>query len=565
MSDLPPGFVLGPAPRKQGNDLPPGFVPGPAPPKGPPSIIERMWNTASGMVQAPARIAQGVAEGAVGMGIPKGRASQFEGGPARFAGRALGTGGRNIIESMWDTVKAPGKMVTGEMQPGPEAEAAARGTAMMAAGGGFRPTAMAGPGTSMLRPAPAPVSSAAPVGGATRLATVQMPSGPPRTVQSPPLTPQQMPPGAVGPPPPSALASALATGDPGAVDQVVTRGYRRAILPGQTGVKMSATGIAQEDQRIMTLVDQIIANRKDMTLTRPEGGAMPEGAMPRTRRQFLEAQGQTMEKMYQEYNAMNQAAGVTGVRVPLSDAAAYLRSFADRPEILIDHPEVAADALRRAARMEKIGGYTPEEAQRALKNINGDLQSFYLQKGEQSVAKSGMIAPVADMIREGLNDVIEQTAGPGYAAFRQKFGALRSAQRDLAAAARKDLAQHPDTFSKFADFVASESFLRAIATLSPEKALRGITWNVAKRVSQHLNDPNRAVDQLFRKRMQTLFPSPTMGSSFDPALMAGARAGAIGTGNVMAQPGSLSGLSAIDNSGRRRTSEFDVTPPPGPR
>jgi hypothetical protein len=332
-----------------------------------------------------------------------------------------------------------------------------------------------------------------------------MPTGAPRTVQSPPLTQEQMPPAV---PQPSALASAIAEGNPTMVDQAITRRYRQAIKPGQSGVKMSDRGVAQEDQRIMTMVDQIIGNRKDMNLTDASGAARPEGAIPYTRRQFLEAQGQTMEKMYEEFNGMNRAAGELGVRVPLAPAVQYLREFANRPEILVDHPAVAAEALRRAEAMEKIGGYTPEETQRAIKNINGDLQGFYLQKGEASVAKSGMVAPVGDILRESLNDVIENSVGPGYNAFKQKFGALRSAQRDLAAAARKDLAQQPDMFSKFADFLSSESFIRAIATMNPEKAARGIGWNLAKRVSQRLNDPNRAVEQLFKRRMRTLNPPP---------------------------------------------------------
>ncbi len=136
---------------------------------------------------APSRFARGVAEGAAGEGIPAGPASQFEGGAARFGGRAIGTGAKSLVESMWENVvKAPGKMATGEMQMNsPEAESAARGTAMAMAGqGGWR-----GPGSVMPGlaehpprytlhgpidpgPPPAPVG---PVGGSTRLATVQMP------------------------------------------------------------------------------------------------------------------------------------------------------------------------------------------------------------------------------------------------------------------------------------------------------------------------------------------------------------------------------------------------------
>ncbi len=510
-----------------------------AAPAQPPSAMEALWNTASGMVQAPSRFAQGVAEGATGEPVPD-RASQV-GGMSRFAGRAVGAGGASVLEGLWDMVKAPGKAAFGGMtlpggggvpEPGmpipegspgiwpswqghrdSEMAQAGRGMAMaLAGGGGFRP-GMVRPGGSTLGMG---AGGERPVGGGRvePAAPGQPPIIPPGQQPPRPTTGAMPPPepGIAAPPggtsQPSALASAIAEGDPTKVDQAITRRYRQAIKPGQTGVKMSDKGIAQEDQRIMTVIDQIIGNRKDTTLTDARGAARPEGSVPYTRRQLLEGQGQVMEKMYQEFNDLNRASGALGVRVPLDRAVQHYREFANRAEILADYPEVAADALRRAERLEKIGGYTPEEAQRALKNFNGELQGFYQQKGEASVAKSGMIAPAADIIRETLNDVIEQSAGPGYAAFRQKFGAFRSVQRDLAAAARKDLAQQPDMFSKFADFLSSESFIRAIATMSPEKAATGIGWNLAKRVSQRLNDPNRAVEQLFKRRMKTLEPPP---------------------------------------------------------
>ncbi len=102
------------------------------------------------MATAGPRFIQGAAEGVVGEGIPKGRASEFEGGAPRFGGRAIGAGAKSLGESLWQgLVQMPGRALAGGKDIGfgtvppatfGELEQGARGTAMAMAGqGGFAP------------------------------------------------------------------------------------------------------------------------------------------------------------------------------------------------------------------------------------------------------------------------------------------------------------------------------------------------------------------------------------------------------------------------------------------
>jgi hypothetical protein len=491
-------------------------VAAPAATKETPSIAERLWNTASSMVQAPARFAQGVAEGVAGEGIPEGRASQFEGGAARFGGRAIGTGGRSIAESLWnDVVKPQGKMLTGEMQPGPEAEAAARGTAMMMAGmGGWAPgKALPGlaerpPGFNLGGQPPAPVG---PVGGGTRLATVQMPSGPPRTVQSPPLTPEQMPPAPLAPAAPaetSALGDAIATNSSGAVDNYITRKYRIAVKPSKAETR-SAPELAQQDQRILTTVDQIIANRGNLRLTDAVGNEIA-GRTPRSLRQFSEAVDQTKKSLFQKYDAMARQAGDVGVQVDLEPVISELRSIGMRPEVIDLHPELAPQIETLARNFEARGFYSPSAAQDAIENINKMLSAFYKNPTEQTVSRATLLAPIARTLRGQLDAAIEGATGPGYQALRQQYGALSSVEKDIAKAVQREANKLPGgLMGAFADAAASEEAIRGIFTMNPAAVARAGGIRAARQAVKYVNDPNRAIERLFERRMTP--PGPPTG------------------------------------------------------
>jgi hypothetical protein len=528
-----------------------------------PSAPERLWNTVSQMVQAPSRFAQGVSEGAAGQGVPAGRASQFEGGPARFAGRALGTGGRSVAESLWDMVKAPGKMATGEMQPGPEAEAAARGIAMSTAGGGFRPGSRPMPspwregmeagGTRTLQEANqglAPQAGRLGLGGAPRVLPPDprpdmMPPGPTSTMTRPEASP---PPTRPGEPPPglsvtkpietSTLGDAIATNNSGAVDKYITSRYRSAVKPSKAETR-SAPDLAQQDQRILTTVDQIIANRGSLKLT-DASGAETTGRTPSSLRQFSEAVDQTKKSLFQKYDTMARSAGDVGVQVDLAPVISELRSIGTRPEVVDLHPEMAPQIETLARNFEARGFYTPSAAQDAIENINKMLSAFYKNPTEQTVSRATLLAPIARTLRGQLDAAIEGATGPGYQALRQQYGALSSVEKDIAKAVQRETNKLPGGLAgTFADIGASEEAIRGIFTLNPAALARAGGIKAAQQAVKYINNPNRAIERLFARRAA---PPPGPPSNLAAPAFRGAQL-AMGMDMDMAQqrPGSLSG------------------------
>jgi hypothetical protein len=422
---------------------------------------------------------------------------------------------------MWDTVKAPGQMWRGEMQPGPQAEQAARGIAMGAAGmGGFAP-GRALPGLAERPPrltlgGQPPAAPVGPVGGNTRLATVQMPSGPPRTVQSPPLTPEQMPPGTsaapveaapVRPPPPSTPERDAAT----------VNLYRQAVLP-RMGRRSRDTQVKGYEGTVTTGVDEIIGNQPNLRLTAPNGTPLPPGStVPQTMKQFSEGIDQSKTTLFEQWNPMTQKAGEAGLRIDLAPVVSELRSLAGKPEVALVNPGVVSQLEKFADLYEGQGLVSPLEAQKMVQGINLRLKAFY-EKGEAaSGAPAEVLEPVARMLRKQLDEGIEGAVGSGWQELRDKYGALSSIEKDVTKAVER-LANRPSgTLGKIGNFLSSREFAHSLLTLNPAGMARAMGTKGAVELHKLLNDPNRMIEQMFKQRMRPPRPRGAAPAMLNPA------------------------------------------------
>lgn len=510
-----------------------------------PSGLETLWSGLGDVAGAStvAQTVRGMAEGVMGKGVPEGDASEFEGGRGGFAGRALGAGVRNVGEVLWEGIKAPGKMATGEMTM-PEGEAAARGIALGAAGmGGWRP--------GMTLPAH---QAAGPVAAGPRPATVQPGQGPPMLLDQPgplarPATvqpaagPTELTTAAPGSAVPAPLSTPRAPGTVTAaaepvrnprVDAVTIDLYRRSVLPrgGGRGNIGQVTGYEGE---VLRGVDKLVENRPNLTLKTPQGVELPAGTAPRTMRQFDDAIDQTKTALFEKWNPMAAQAGEAGLRIDLAPVSAELRALAQKPEVALSNPGVVSQLENFATLYEGQGLVTPLEAQNTIKNINARLTSFY-DKGEAASGAPAMVLePVARLLRKQLDEGIEATVGPGWQELRRDYGALSAIERDVTKAVERIAKAAPTTgIGKLADFVASMEFIHAIGTLNPQALARAVGAKTAGELHRFFNNPNRMVAKLFDKRIAG--PSPGLGHQLDPLLGPAFREEAIDMGYEQSRP-----------------------------
>jgi hypothetical protein len=303
----------------------------------------------------------------------------------------------------------------------------------------------------------------------------------------------------------SALSQAIASNNSQAVDQAMIRRYRSTIKP-QRLIAGSEGQLASQDSRIMTAVDNIIANRQSLQLTDASGNVV-RGALPRSLRQFSEAVDQTKTQIFKQYDAMSRAAGDLGVQVNLAPVIQQLRAVAKTPEVVDLHPNLATEAERLAQNFEARGFYTPSAAQDVIQNLNKTLQGFYRNPTHDTVSRASLLAPVATTLRGELDKAIESAQGPGYQALRQQYQAIRSVEKDVASAVQREANKIPGGLAgTFADLAASEEAIRGVLTLNPALLLRAGGVKAAKQAVKYINDPNRAIERLFTRRASSLAP-----------------------------------------------------------
>jgi hypothetical protein len=505
-----------------------------------------LWQALVDETTAPGRFARGVAEGVGGAGVPEGKGSEQpiergkdgdRGGQAGGIGRAVGAGVRGAGSGLWDVISAPGKILTEGMTKS-EMEQKARSTAMMMAGGGWRPGLNAAVG-SMARPVqpsrmqpprmqetgqpPAPTGQVgapsnfranleaggrtlgeAPPGGAPGPQPGMMPPGPRSPVAPPPPTPR--------PPPP-----VEAPRNP-AADAMTAGLYRQAVRPpGAPRSRANNLQTKAQNQDIVTGVDQIIQDRPILKLTGPDGAELPPGTAPRTMSHFSEAIEQSEISLFQQWDPMTRRAGDKGLRIDLAPAVAELRAMAKKPEIAHVNLDLPAKYERYADVYEKQGFYTPLEAQNVIKGINKERTA--------DGRPDETLEPVARILRKQLDEGIADTEGPGWQDLRDKYKALQGIKGDVAKAVQRIANRPKSGLSQFGNAVSAMELIRA-GLGHPDALARAVGAQGAKALNKFFNDPNRQIQRLFDRRMATPPPSSA------PYGVPPARAGVIGSSGV---------------------------------
>ena len=304
-------------------------------------------------------------------------------------------------------------------------------------------------------------------------------------------------------PEPSKLVTAIAENNPSAVDRHFADRFRKIVNPAKKD--RSAAGMNQTDNRILTMLDQII--ERPPALTSEKGAALPPGTLPQTLRQTAEAMDSLEGDLFQRFDALAKRSGEQGVMVPTAPAVARLREIAQSKDILDNIPHVAAEAERQADAWAARAYFTPSEAQAQLKTLNAKLTSHYEARHQDAGALSRVFAPAADELRKTLVSSIETATGPGYGELRRQYGAIASLKDSIAKATQRELQRkYPDLMASLGDLASSSMFLHGIATLNPHAVGAAATTKLSQVLLRHLNDPNRAIKRLFAQRAASKAP-----------------------------------------------------------
>ena len=290
------------------------------------------------------------------------------------------------------------------------------------------------------------------------------------------------------------LYNALTTQSPEKFNAYVQEKFTKGVRPTVVGQRTEAQIRKYQDNTVKAL--ETIVKNKDQIKIIDEFGETT-GKLPQNLREFNQGIEQGKKLIYNKYNELAKASGEKGGQVNLNSIADELDNIANDPVIKDLDPSVASYASSRAQALRARGMYDVETGQRAIEALNADLQSFYKNPTFKDANAAAVDALIANKLRTGLDDVITSTEGVGYRQLRSQYGALKTIEKDVAHRMIIDARKNYKGLVDYSDIFSAGDVVRGITSLDPGSFVAGIAQKTIASYFKHLNNPNRAIKQLF--------------------------------------------------------------------
>ena len=163
------------------------------------------------------------------------------------------------------------------------------------------------------------------------------------------------------------------------------------------------------------------------------------------------------------------------------------------------HPETINYAKARSATLKARTSYTTTEAQEAITTLNDSLQSFYRNPSYDTASKAYVDSLIANKMRSSLDDVIEKTTAKQYQVLKNRYGALKTIEKDVTKRAIVDARKNVKGLVDFSDIISSSAAIHGLLAANPATLASAATSKGMAAWIKRLNDPNKIVGNMFNK------------------------------------------------------------------
>lgn len=284
--------------------------------------------------------------------------------------------------------------------------------------------------------------------------------------------------------------------DEAGMKEYIQNKFIKGVRPSVSG-KGTAGAMESAKDKAFEAVKTIVQNKKNLNIINDIGE--PTGKLPRTLRQFIQAIDQTKKFIYNQYHKLTEMAGAKGVEVDLSDISTELSKVGNDIVLQDTNPSVAKYALQKAETLMKRSKYTPQQVEDAIAMYNKSLEAFYKNPTYETASKAAIDSMIVNNLRKGLDTMIEKAEGKGYQALKNKYGALKSIEKDVVHRAIVDARKNVKGLPDYIDAFSAEHVIRGISQLDPSQFTIGAAQSAIKSFYNYLNGPNRAIRQMFQE------------------------------------------------------------------
>jgi hypothetical protein len=272
---------------------------------------------------------------------------------------------------------------------------------------------------------------------------------------------------------------------------IIKEGFNKGIRPTIVG-KSNAAQAAKYYDKAQTAVESIVKNKQNLSFYDDAGNAV-KGKLPGTLTEFAQSIDQTKRSTFNQYDAMLRASNDVGRTVDLNPVASEMSAFSSDQINLM----TGGSGITRAKELEAVMSgkkLTLVQAQDLLANLNNRTKAYLRNPSPDQVSGYAVDLLAANNLRRALDTAVENS---GYMGLRRDYGALREIEKEVSNRALVDARKNTKGLLDFTDIYTAAEMARAIGTMSPGGAATAGLMRGIKEYYKYLNNPNRAVKNMF--------------------------------------------------------------------
>lgn len=296
------------------------------------------------------------------------------------------------------------------------------------------------------------------------------------------------------------------------ISKAVKQGIAKGVRPSVSG-KSTVSRTEQYFDRVKEGVKEIVLNKENLGFIDDSGNKVVRS--PRTMSEYSQAISATKDKVFQEYTAIAQEAKDAGARFNAQNVVGKLDSVS---KDLKYNPQVRNYAKQLIDEVTELNGADPLVVQERVKDLNQSLTGFYA--GRVDKAKAQVDASLANLMRDELDNIIEKSTGKQYQTLKNKYGALKAAEKEVNHRATVAMRSAPKNVFDLVDVFSGEKIATGLLTGNMPQVAGGVTMSVVKNIYKRLNDPDRIIEKMFGDVEKLMGKAATAQAKIPPLLQA---------------------------------------------
>lgn len=289
---------------------------------------------------------------------------------------------------------------------------------------------------------------------------------------------------------------ALVTKSEKQIESTILKKFEKGVKPLIPG-KTTPTQLAGYRDDVLSAAKTINQNKGKLSFVDDTGQAIT-GKNPTSLKELNEAVEQTKKVVFQEYDSLAKKAGEAGIKIKTNPIADELDVVMQNKALSITNPNAIKYAEELKDRLMRIGDLDATTAQDVIQNYNKSLEAFYRNPSYETASRASIDAMVANRMRQVLDEGISGLTGVEYQALKNQYGALKAIEKDVIKASLRDARSNTKGLIDFADIMSGGQVVGGIMSLNPAQIATGLTQKAITNYYKFLNNPNRAIEQMFK-------------------------------------------------------------------